>query len=54
MTKLAHLPLPDRLTFEQKRRKVHNLLQELRVSGSIINRGTRSHPEWISFEAPRD
>ncbi len=46
--------LPDRLTPQQKRRKVHNLLQELRVSGSIINRGTRSHPEWIAVEAPRD
>ncbi len=46
--------MPDRLTFEQKRRKVHKLLQELRVSGSIINRGTRSHPEWIAVEAPRD
>ena len=46
--------LPDRLTLQQKRRKVHNLLQELRRSGSIVNRGTRSHPEWISLEAPRD
>ena len=27
--------LPDRLTQEQKRRKVHNLLQELRRGGSI-------------------
>ena len=46
--------LPDRLTPQQKRRKVHNLLQELRGSGSIINRGTRSRPEWISLEASRD
>jgi ATP-dependent DNA helicase RecG len=46
--------LPDRLTSEQKRRKVHNLLQELRRSGSIVNRGTRSRPEWVFLEAPRD
>lgn len=46
--------LPDRLTSEQKRRKVHNLLQELRRSGSIVNRGTRSHPEWIAAEVSRD
>ncbi len=54
MTKLAHVPLPDRLTFEQKRRKVHTMLKELRRSGRIVNRGARSHPEWISLEAPRD
>ncbi len=39
MTKLAHVPLPDRLTFEQKLRKVHNLLQELRGSGRGVDRG---------------
>ena len=32
--------LPDRLTQEQKRRKVHNLLQELRRAGRIDNHGT--------------
>jgi ATP-dependent DNA helicase RecG len=42
--------LPDRLTAEQKRRKVHNLLQELRLSGSIVNQGTRSRPKWIVVE----
>lgn len=46
--------LPDRLTDEQKRRKVHNLLQELRRTGRIVNRGTRSHPEWFSLETPND
>ena len=46
--------LPDRLTDRQKQRKVHNLLQELRRSGSIFNQGTRSHPEWVIVEAPRD
>mgnify|MGYP001558473587 FL=1 len=46
--------LPDRLTSKQKQRKVHNLLQELRRSGSIVNRGTRSHPEWMAVEISRD
>jgi len=46
--------LPDRLTEEQKQRKAHNLLQELRRSGSIANRGTRSHPKWVMVESPRD
>lgn len=40
--------LPERLTYEQKRRKVHNLLQELRRSGRIENRGTRTRPQWVS------
>ncbi len=38
--------LPDRLGPEQKRRKVHNLLQELRRSGRLVNDGTRSRPRW--------
>lgn len=46
--------LPDRLTDEQKRRKVHNLMQGLRLSGRIVNRGTRSLPEWVLVEAPND
>lgn len=46
--------LPDRLTDQQKQRKVHNLLQELRRAGNIANRGTRSHPEWVWVEASRD
>jgi len=46
--------LPDRLTPEQKRRKVHNLMQELRRSGSIVNQGTRSHPKWVLAEALHD
>ena len=46
--------LPDRLSPEQKRRKVQNLLQELRRSGSIVNRGTRSHPEWVLSKARCD
>lgn len=42
--------LPDRLTGQQKRRKVHNLLQELRRAGTITNRGTRAEPKWVSAE----
>ncbi|MFA6240056.1 MAG: RNA-binding domain-containing protein [Candidatus Hydrogenedentales bacterium] len=42
--------LPDRLTSDQKHRKVNNLLQELRRTGRIANRGTRANPEWISTE----
>lgn len=42
--------LPDRLTSKQKQRKVHNLLQELRRSGIITNRGTRADPKWTLVE----
>jgi ATP-dependent DNA helicase RecG len=43
--------LPDRLTDEQKRRKVHNLLQELRRSGRVANEGTRAKPRWAAVES---
>ncbi|MBI4728003.1 MAG: putative DNA binding domain-containing protein [Acidobacteria bacterium] len=39
--------LPDRLTEQQKLRKVNNLLQELRRAGRIENRGRRAKPEWV-------
>ena len=39
--------LPDRLSHEQKRRKVRNLLQELRRADRIVNLGTRSRPRWV-------
>jgi ATP-dependent DNA helicase RecG len=39
--------LPDRLSPVQKQKKVHNLLQELRRSGRIRNRGTRTRPAWV-------
>ena len=39
--------LPDRLTASQKRRRVRYLLQQLRLSGNIVNRGTRSRPAWV-------
>jgi len=42
--------LPDRLSDEQKRRKVHNLLQELRRAELITNRGTRAASKWVSTE----
>ncbi len=42
--------LPDRLSQEQKLRKVHNLLQELRRAGLIDNRGSRSKPKWVAVE----
>jgi ATP-dependent DNA helicase RecG len=38
--------LPERLSAEQKRRKVQNLLQELRRDGQITNLGERSRPRW--------
>ena len=51
----ALLPkLPDRLTLEQKRDKVHNLIQGLRRSGSIVNQGTRPCPAWVLLERPGD
>ena len=42
--------LPDRLSDQQKQRKVHNLLQELRRAGTITNRGTRAASKWVSAE----
>lgn len=46
--------LPDRLNEAQKRRKVHNLMQELRRSGAIRNQGTRAMPEWVPGAEHRD
>lgn len=40
--------LPDRLSPEQKSSRIHNLLQELRRSGRIANRGSRSDPRWVT------
>ncbi|MCZ7616785.1 MAG: putative DNA binding domain-containing protein [Myxococcota bacterium] len=45
--------LPDRLSVEQKRLKVRNLLQELRRAGRIVNLGSRSRSRWIVKERPR-
>ena len=46
--------LPDRLNLQQKRNKVHNLLRELRISGKIVNQGTRPRPAWISLKVLDD
>lgn len=46
--------LPDRLTQQQKQRKVHNLLQELRRAGKIDNRGSRGQPAWFLTEGIAD
>ena len=32
---------------EQRRRKVHNLLQEFRRAGGIANQGSRQEPRWV-------
>ena len=39
--------LPDRLSDQQKRRKVHNLRQELRRADKIANQGSRAVPKWV-------
>jgi ATP-dependent DNA helicase RecG len=44
--------LPDRLSQQQKLRKIHNLLQELRRSRLIDNRGSRSKPQWVAIKPP--
>lgn len=38
--------LPESLTDKQKQGKVRNLIQKLRVTGRIINRGSRAQPRW--------
>jgi len=40
--------LPDRLSKEQRLRKINNLLQQLRREGKITRRGSRARPEWVS------
>lgn len=42
--------LPDRLTDEQKRTRIHNILQEMRRSGVIRNQGSRARPAWVLSE----
>ncbi|MBI4881058.1 MAG: putative DNA binding domain-containing protein [Planctomycetes bacterium] len=44
-------PAVARLTPEQKLRRIHNLLQELRRAGRIVNRGSRAHPQWVVPDA---
>jgi ATP-dependent DNA helicase RecG len=38
--------LPDRLSEQQKKDMVHNLLKQLSRNGLIINKGTRGRPQW--------
>jgi len=46
--------LPNRLNFKQKRNKVRNLIQRLRISGKIVNQGTRNRPAWTFLKGPDD
>lgn len=46
--------LPELYNDQQKQKKVHNLLQELRRSGAIINLGTRAEPKWVCKEMEAD
>ena len=39
--------LPDRLTQDQKIKRVQNLLQKLRGMGKIENKGSRASPHWV-------
>ena len=38
--------LPDWMTEIQKKKKIENLLTELRKFNKIINKGTRKHSSW--------
>ena len=42
--------LPDWMSNKQRITKIGHLLSELRVTGKIINQGTRKKPEWVSFD----
>ena len=46
--------LPERLNLRQRRAKIHNLLQELRRSGTIANQGSRRKPAWTFLNVPDD
>jgi len=46
--------LPDRLSEQQKRAKVHNLLQELRRQKLIANGGSRGEPRWVLAQPAAD
>jgi ATP-dependent DNA helicase RecG len=45
--------LPERLSEEQKRAKVHNLLQELRRARQIERQGARAAAQWVIPSAPQ-
>jgi ATP-dependent DNA helicase RecG len=44
--------LPERLSEEQKRAKVHNLLQDLRRAGRIGRHGPRADSRWVRLPEP--
>lgn len=46
--------LPERLSQQQKRNKVRNLLQELRQQERIANAGTRREPRWLAIDPARE
>ena len=46
--------LPDRLNPQQKRTRIRNLIQSLRISENIANQGTRKQPEWVFLKALDD
>jgi predicted HTH transcriptional regulator len=45
--KLRFFPMPDVLTAEQRRTKIHNLLNDLAQSKRIENRGSKGFPTWF-------
>ena len=42
--------LPEVLNDEQRRTKIHNLLNELVREGKIVNRGNKSQPAWFVLD----
>jgi len=51
-TEIDHLlldKLPEVMTPQQKKNKIHNLLSELSREGQIVNTGTRKGSEWRSM-----
>jgi len=46
--------LPDRLSEEQKEIRIHNLMQELRRTGRIVNQGSRSRSRWVTVDSSDD
>lgn len=47
ITNLLYSKLPDVLDEDQKNHKVRNLLQELRLEGTIKNNGVKAKPRWV-------
>lgn len=49
--KLLNGKLSDTLDIEQKNKKIGNLLTKMRRSKMILNKGSRTSPEWIIAES---